>query len=96
MGGFACQTIPGYTVEEIFGFASMEAPDADPDLGPAVLLIGSASEEESVTTEDIYDEFVSDLEVGIEVSEPREITVGGVPGLIADISDTSEGEEMAG
>jgi hypothetical protein len=74
----------------------MEAPDADPDLGPAVMLIGSAEEEEGATSEDLYDEFVSDLDSDVEVSEPREITVGGVSGLMADVSSTSDGEEMVG
>ncbi|MDY7080117.1 MAG: hypothetical protein SXV54_24820 [Chloroflexota bacterium] len=99
MGGFACQTIPDYTVEEAFGFASMEAPDADPELGPAIMMIGSGFEEgeaEVTTNEELYDEFVSDLEAGIEVSEPRETTVGGIPGLVTDIGGAVEGQEMAG
>ena len=95
MGGFACQPIPDYTVEEAFGFASMEAPDADPDLGPSVLLIGSAGEEDS-TVEALYNDFVDTLEEGIELSEPREITVDGAPGLVAEISGDSAGEAMAG
>ena len=73
----------------------MEAPDADPELGPAVMLIGAAAEE-SQTSEELYDESVGDLEAGIEVSEPREITVGGLPGLIADVSGDFEGQEMNG
>lgn len=51
-GRFTFQTILGYTVEEAFGFASMEAPDADPEVGPAMLLMGSVNEE-SVTTEQL-------------------------------------------
>ncbi|MCP4540936.1 MAG: DUF1795 domain-containing protein [Chloroflexi bacterium] len=95
MGGFACQSIPGYVVEEAFGFASMDAPDADPDLGPSVVLIGGGDEESS-TVEGLYDEFLAELEESIEVSEPKEIMVGGVPGLVAEISGDSEGVEMAG
>ncbi len=98
-GGFAFQAIPGYTVEEAFGFASMEAPDADPELGPAVLMIGSAVEEGTeapVSNEGLYDDFTADLETGIQVSEPREITVGGRPGLITDVSGDFEGVEMNG
>jgi hypothetical protein len=97
VGGYACQTIPGYTVEEAFGFASMEAPDADPELGPAVLLIGGAVEDEGgKTAQDLYDDFVSDLEGGIEVSEPGEITVGGATGLVADVEGAVEGQRMSG
>ena len=99
MGGFSCQAIPDYSVEEAFGLVSMEAPDADPELGPAVLLIGSTDEEgtgPATTSEQLYDDFVSDLESGIEVSGPREITVGGMPGLITDVSGDAEGEAMNG
>jgi len=98
-GGFACQMIPNYVVEEAFGFASMEAPDADSEIGPAILLIGGVleeGEEEGATAGELYDGFMSDLEAGIEVSEPREIVVDGVPGLVADINGASAGQEMAG
>ena len=94
MGGFAFQTIPGYTIEEAFGFASMEAPDADSETGPAVLLIGIVNEE-SATTKQLYDDFTSDIEVGMQVSKPWEITVGGVTGLAVDISGTVEGKRLA-
>ncbi|MDY6876575.1 MAG: hypothetical protein SWK90_10310 [Chloroflexota bacterium] len=99
MGGFAFQPIPDYIVEEAFGFASMEAPDADPELGPAVMMIGGTVEEgdeEGATAEDLYDEFVSDLEAGIEVSELQEVVVDGVSGLAVDIGGAVEGQEMAG
>ncbi len=95
VGGFAYQAIPGYTTEEEMGFVSMEAPDADSELGPAVLMMGGALGE-SKTSQELYDKFVADLEVGIEVSKPREITVGGAPGLEADISSSSGGAQMAG
>jgi hypothetical protein len=94
VGGFAFQVIPGYTVEEAFGFASMEAPDADPDTGPATMLIGAVVEE-STTSEQLYDEFVGDLETGVEVSEPWEVIVGGVPGLAVDVSGTEGDQDFA-
>ena len=93
-GGFAFQPIPGYTVEEMFGFARMEAPDADPDTGPAIMLIGAVVEESS-TSEQLYDEFVGDLETDVEVSKPREVTVGSVPGLAVDVSGTEGGQDFA-
>ena len=93
-GGFAFQTIPGYTVEEFFGFARMEAPDADPDTGPAIMLIGAVVEESS-TSEQLYDDFMSDIEADVEVSKPREVTVGGVPGLAVDVSGTEGGQNFA-
>jgi len=94
-GGFAFQTIAGYTLEEESGFVSMEAPDADPEIGPTIMLMGSANEE-SATTQELYDEFVGDVAADIEISEPREITVGGVPGLVSDVSGDSEGTKVTG
>jgi hypothetical protein len=94
-GGFAFQPIPGYTVEEMFGFASMEAPDADSDVGPAIMLIGSAVEE-SMNLEELYGDFVTGLEAGVGISEPRAVTVGGVPGLAVDMSGDEGGQEFAG
>jgi hypothetical protein len=94
MGGFAFQTIPGYTVQEEYGIVSMEAPDADPEIGPAVQLMGGAAE--GATAEQLFDGFVSDLEAGIQVSEPREVMVGGVPGLMADVRGEIEGKKIAG
>jgi hypothetical protein len=95
MGGFAFQPIPDYKVEEAFGFASMEAPDADPDTGPALLLIGGENEE-GATNEELLDKFLADIETGIEVSEPDEITVAGLPGLVVDVSGMEGDKEMRG
>jgi hypothetical protein len=94
-GGFALRTIPGYEVDEISGLVNMEAPDADPEFGPAIVLMGGALSE-SATIEELYDEFTADVEEDVEISEPREIAVGGVPGLISDISGESEGTKRVG
>jgi hypothetical protein len=94
-GGYSFNTIPGYTTEESFGMASMEAPDADPDLGPALMLMGSLGAE-SATPEELFAEFTSDLEAGIELSPPRKIDVDGQPGVIADVSGSEGDTEMVG
>jgi hypothetical protein len=95
-GGYSFRSIPGYTVEESAGYVTMEAPGADPEVGPAIVMIGALSEE-SATREELYDGLASDLKGGdIEVSAPREINVDGLLGLVADISGTFEGEDVAG
>ena len=38
-GGFAFRPITGYEFDEIFGFVTMIAPNGDPDLGPAIIMI---------------------------------------------------------
>jgi hypothetical protein len=93
--GFAFRVIPDYTVEVVYGFVSMEAPDADPDTGPALLIMGSV-DEAATTSEQLYDDFMSELEADIEASEPREVTVDGVPGLAVDLSGTEQGQAIAG
>jgi hypothetical protein len=94
-GGYAFNTIPGYTTEETFGMVSVEAPDADPDLGPALMMLGGLGEE-NATPEELYEEFTSDLEAGIEVSPLRKIQVDGQPGVIADVSGSQDDAEMVG
>jgi hypothetical protein len=94
-GGFAYQMIPDYTVDGFYGFVSLEAPDADPDVGPAIMMMGNVSEE-ATTSELIFEQFVSELEADIEASEPREIVVDGADGLAADLSGISVGKEIVG
>jgi hypothetical protein len=94
-GGYSFNTIPGYTTEEAFGMASVEAPDADPDMGPALMLMGGFGEE-SATPEELYEEFTSELGADIEVSPLRKIQVDGQPGVIADVSGTEDGAEVIG
>jgi hypothetical protein len=94
-GGFAFKTIPDYAVEEFFGWVSMEAPGADPEVGPAILLMNDVNEE-SITTEQLFDDFVQDIETDVQVSEPQEVTVGGLPGLAADLNLTYEDTEAVG
>ncbi len=95
-GGYAFNPIPGYSLEEFFGLTSMEAPDADPDLGPLVFMIGGTNEEEK-TTDDIYDEFAADMPEGeITIIDEQTIIVDGVEGLLVDIAGNQEGEDVAG
>jgi hypothetical protein len=94
-GGFAFQSILGYTIEGDFGLVGMEAPDADPEIGPALMLQGGVTEG-GTTSQQLFDDFAGDVEADVQISEPREITVGGVPALAADLSLTSGETQAAG
>jgi hypothetical protein len=94
-GGFSFRAVPGYTTEEAYGMASMEAPGADPDLGPAMMLMGALGEE-SYTPEEFFAEFTGNLDTNVEVSPPRKIDVDGQPGVIADVTGTEGDAEMVG
>ena len=74
----------------------MEAPDADPDLGPFVFMIGGTNEEEK-SNEDIYNEFITEMpEEEISIVNEQTIVVDGIEGLLADITGIQEGEKVAG
>lgn len=94
-GGYEFQAIQGYTIDEFFGIASMEAPDADPEAGPSIFIMGGLNEGES-TAQQLYDDLVNDIDEDIHLSEPREVVVGGVTGLVADVDGTLEGKDVAG
>jgi peptidoglycan hydrolase-like protein with peptidoglycan-binding domain len=98
-GGFSFLQVPGYTVEDFFGFVKMSAPGADPDLGPSILLIGGLNEEQQTLAE-FYDNIKQDIEEDegnqLEFSHEREITIGGVPGKSVDLSGVVNGQEVEG
>jgi len=95
-GGYAFRQIPEYEVEEIFGLTSMVAPNADPDLGPLMMLIGGTNEEPT-TEEEIFNNFMQDVESeDIQVLDQREITVNGHPGILADIGGDVDGHQVVG
>jgi len=98
-GGYSFSTIPGYSVEEFFGLVSMEAPDADPDYGPAILLIGGLNEEEK-TLDQLFDEFsqetAADENAQLQYTNKRTITIGGVDGFISNLEGTVDGQPVSG
>ncbi|MCJ7622153.1 MAG: hypothetical protein MUO76_01525, partial [Anaerolineaceae bacterium] len=94
-GGFSFKVIPGYKVEEFFGLVSMEAPGADPDTGPSLLLIGGTNEE-SKTLDQLVDDFKAGLEPGDEIIDQRDISIDGNSGVALDLKGTANEKELAG
>ncbi|HPH95292.1 MAG TPA: hypothetical protein PKW33_10910 [Anaerolineaceae bacterium] len=92
-GGFSFRTIPGFSLEVNGGMAMMLGPKADPDTGPVVQLIGYWEEDEG-TAEGLYNQLKS--QASLEVSPAEPITVGGIPGLAANISGEEDGAAMLG
>ena len=78
--GFAFRPLPDYQLDTTFG-AQMLAPDADPDTGPAFMLVGGAAFE-GITAQSLINSLASD-EVTVSAAQP--ITVNGYEGLVADI-----------
>jgi len=73
----------------------MDAPDGDPDIGPAVMLLSYATEE-TTTEEGLLDDLMQDA-VTFQISNQREVTIGDVTGLVVDFDGTDDdGREIAG
>ena len=94
-GGFAFRPIPGYKVDDTFGFVTMNDPEAETNNGPMFLLVGGDAEPDT-KLETLYEEFITGFGEGAEYSNKREIRVGGEKGLAADVSVNSAGVELAG
>jgi len=94
-GGYAFEVVPGYELEEFYGLVSMQTPDADPDVGPSIMLIGGINDE-SKSSSQLLDDFVSGLGQEGEISNQREVTVDGVPGITVDFEGTPEGKSAMG
>lgn len=92
-GGFSFRVIPGFSLEVNGGMAIMLGPNADPNTGPVVQLIGYWKEDEG-TAESLYEELKSQASLEVGPAEP--ITVGGIRGLGADISGEENGATMQG
>ncbi|MBN1993323.1 MAG: hypothetical protein JW953_11540, partial [Anaerolineae bacterium] len=95
-GGFAFLTIPDYIVEGEPGFIGMNAPDADPDIGPSVMFMGYPGEE-GITSEQMLAGWRQDMEADFAMTDEREVMVDSVMGLAVDISGTDDsGRAVAG
>lgn len=78
--GFTFQPISGYTLDTTL-FPQMLAPGADPDTGPAFMLVGGEAEP-GTTAESLIASMQSEEVV---VGETIKVTVGGVEGLSTTI-----------
>ncbi|MBL7164615.1 MAG: 6-bladed beta-propeller [Anaerolineales bacterium] len=94
-GGYSFNVIPGYDVEEFFGFAGMTAPDDDQ---AGIVLMGGASEG-SITLDSLYEDAVAEIEEDedeVVLSNKQSLTVAGLAGYAVDVSGTLEGEPVVG
>ncbi|MCJ7700502.1 MAG: NHL repeat-containing protein, partial [Anaerolineales bacterium] len=94
-GGYAFNVVSGYGLEESFGLVSMQPPDADPDVGPFFILIGGLNEE-TRSSPQLLDDFVSGLGQGGEIMDQREVPIDGIPGIAVGFKGLTEGKEAVG
>jgi hypothetical protein len=93
-GGFTFRPIQGYEVAEELGMVSIFAPDGDPDIGPAILIM-SLFDEEVTGLEPLVDVLTADAP-DLQVSDQREVVVGDVEGVAVDLHGSDEGRALAG
>jgi len=90
--GFSFRPISGYSLDVQEFTVTMLEEGADPDYGPVVMLLGGPPEG-GVTPEMMLDS----LKGGdVEVSEPTDISVGGLKGITAFITGAQQRADMAG
>lgn len=95
-GGYVFRPIPDYEFEELFGLATMVAPDAKADLGPILMLIGGLNEEE-ITSDEIINHFIKDAESeDVKILDRREVSVDGKSGLLANFAGDFDGQPVTG
>ena len=71
-GGYAFYRVPDYSLEEFYGLVNMQAPDADKDSGPQLVMIGGLNEE-TKTLEQLLDDFSTDMEEGGEITKTENV-----------------------
>ena len=93
-GGFLLRKAPGYNFQEAIGILNMTAPDATPDAGPGLMVVGGMNTEES-TNEQLMEKVKADSG-GMQVGKAKKIKVDGLEGLSAEISGDYNGQTIAG
>jgi hypothetical protein len=88
-GGYSYQPIPGFVVEEVAGTIIMNADGSDPEYGPAVIIVGGPDEGHN-SAEELFDNLLGEADDS-QLSNRREITVGGVPGIAVDVKSPRDG-----
>jgi peptidoglycan hydrolase-like protein with peptidoglycan-binding domain len=92
-GGYAFLVVPDYVIEETEGYALLVAPDGDASNGPAFFMLGGLLPE-SQTLDGLFEEQMQNigLGLGMEISDPREVTVDGAPGRSIDLNGLNDGQ----
>ncbi|PKO14324.1 MAG: hypothetical protein CVU39_14905 [Chloroflexi bacterium HGW-Chloroflexi-10] len=93
-GGFSIQKVEGYTFEDVIGIINMIAPDAVPEVGPGIMVVGGLNENEQ-NNDDLV-ETLKQSSPTMEFSKVKKIKVDGVEGLILSVDGTNSEQEIRG
>ncbi len=92
-GGFVFRPVKDYQLDINNGTVIMLAPEADPDLGPVIQIMGMYSDEET-TPEDLLEELQSGS--GLQSGPSQAITIDGEKGLLVDLDLGESGVDKLG
>jgi hypothetical protein len=84
VGGFSLNKVNDYSFDDSFGIVNMTAPEASPETGPGIMVMGGLMEQE-MSNEDLLESMKAQAST-IEVGKPKKTKVDGVVGLLADLS----------
>jgi hypothetical protein len=96
-GGFLIKQPIDYEVYDFWGFVVMEAPEADPDLGPFIMMYGGLVDQPK-TIDQMIAEFLGegDFEADeVEIVSRKAGKVGGVTAELVELRGKVEGKEVA-
>lgn len=93
IGGFSFKQLPGYEAMEFFGMVTMVEKGADPNVGPAIIMVGEMKDEPMTLDQFVLDNKGSSSEAKI-LSE-KKIKLAGVDAVLMDVEGTEGGKEVA-
>jgi hypothetical protein len=94
-GGYAFKQVPDYQMEEAMGISTMMAPDSNQDSGPAILLMAGVNDTE-MTNQEALNLMQESAGEDLKIGKTSKVKADGVDGLKADLTGTSNGEDIEG
>ena len=95
-GGYLFLTIPDAMIEEYKGYVFMLPAEADEQVGPGIVMDGSNLSEAQSLDEVFAAQMENIASSDTIVSEPQEVTVGGMPGLQVEVSGIESNQAITG
>ena len=93
-GGYTFRAVENYEMDEIYGSTTMLAPGGDQDTGPGIYMVGESLDQE-ITLDELYEAQIAEISSDdVNLSVPRNETVGGAPARTVDLRGTIDDDEV--
>ncbi len=93
-GGYEFQPLEDYELTDSFGIIQLLAPGANPQAGPAILLVGGLNDY-IMDNDALVEKLMADTP-DAEFSKPKKVKVDGLNGYDLKVTSTYEGEALDG